>query len=172
MPELKLDERTVVWGRSQGGHSALWTGIIGPRCTPDIKIVGVAAIAPAANMTNIPKINPPVDKRLGPWLAGSYSAARQRLDYWKLQGSTTAGSCSRAHRSPDRWSRGRRRASRTSRKQGLHAQVFLTKAWNLARSRPTPQGGRKRMVSARFVRHGCNGMDAAHSGPQSHQLRQ
>jgi hypothetical protein len=45
----------VVWGRSQGGHSALWTGIIGPRYTPDIKIVGVAAIAPAANMTNIPK---------------------------------------------------------------------------------------------------------------------
>jgi Secretory lipase len=73
MPELKLDERTVVWGDSQGGHSALWTGIIGPRYTRDIKIVGVAAIAPAANMTNILKINPPVGKRLGPWLAGSYS---------------------------------------------------------------------------------------------------
>ena len=37
MPELKLDERAVVWGHWQGGHSALWTGIIGPRYTRDIR---------------------------------------------------------------------------------------------------------------------------------------
>ena len=42
MPELKLDTRTVVWGHSQGGHAALWTGIVGPRYAPDVKIVGVA----------------------------------------------------------------------------------------------------------------------------------
>src|SRR5262249_22530873 len=45
MPDLTLDERTVVWGHSQGGHSALWTGIVGPRYAPDVKIVGVAAIS-------------------------------------------------------------------------------------------------------------------------------
>jgi len=73
MPELKLDERTVVWGHSQGGHSALWTGIVGPRYAPDIKIVGVAAIAPAANMKNILAMNPAVDERLGPYIALSYS---------------------------------------------------------------------------------------------------
>lgn len=73
MPELTLDTRTVVWGHSQGGQSALWTGIVGPRYAPDIQIVGVAAIAPAANIANIMKINPPVDKRLGPYVALSYS---------------------------------------------------------------------------------------------------
>lgn len=73
MPELTLDQRTVVWGHSQGGQSALWTGIIGRHYAPEIEIVGVAAIAPAANMTDILTRNPPVDKRLGPYLAMSYS---------------------------------------------------------------------------------------------------
>ena len=73
MPELKLDERTVVWGHSQGGHSALWTGIVGPRYAPDVKIVGVAAIAPAANMKHIMEVNPGAEKRLGPYIADAYS---------------------------------------------------------------------------------------------------
>jgi pimeloyl-ACP methyl ester carboxylesterase len=72
IPELMLDVRTVVWGHSQGGHAALWTGIIGPRYAPDVTIVGVAAIAPAANMKNILAMNLSVDKRLGPYLALSY----------------------------------------------------------------------------------------------------
>jgi len=71
--ELKLDTRTVVWGHSQGGHAALWTGIVGPRYAPDVEIVGVAAIAPAADIRNILAMNPAVDKRLGPYLALSYS---------------------------------------------------------------------------------------------------
>jgi pimeloyl-ACP methyl ester carboxylesterase len=73
MPELKLDNHTVVWGHSQGGHSALWTGIVGPRYAPDVKIVGVAAIAPAANMKNIVELNTAVNKRLGPYIADAYS---------------------------------------------------------------------------------------------------
>ena len=73
MPELKLDTRTVVWGHSQGGHAALWTGIVGPRYAPDVKIVGVAAIAPAANPTRIIVQNPTVEKMLGPYVARAYS---------------------------------------------------------------------------------------------------
>jgi pimeloyl-ACP methyl ester carboxylesterase len=73
MTELRLDNRTVVWGHSQGGQSALWTGIIGPRYAPDVKILGIAAIAPAANMKTIFEMNPEVDKRLGPYVARSYS---------------------------------------------------------------------------------------------------
>lgn len=73
MPELTLDARTVVWGHSQGGHSALWTGIVGPRYAPDIEIVGVAGIAPAANVRDILAMNQGVDKRLGPYVALSYS---------------------------------------------------------------------------------------------------
>jgi pimeloyl-ACP methyl ester carboxylesterase len=73
MTELTLDARTVVWGHSQGGHSALWTGIVGPRYAPELNIVGVAAIAPAANPARIIVMNPAIDKGLGPYIAASYS---------------------------------------------------------------------------------------------------
>jgi pimeloyl-ACP methyl ester carboxylesterase len=73
MPELKLDSRAIAWGHSQGGHSALWTGILGPRYAPDIRILGIAAIAPAANMKTILAMNPELDRQLGPYLARSYS---------------------------------------------------------------------------------------------------
>jgi pimeloyl-ACP methyl ester carboxylesterase len=71
--ELTLDKRIVVWGYSQGGHAALWTGIVGPRYAPDLEILGVAAIAPAANIKNILAMNIEMDKRFGPYLALSYS---------------------------------------------------------------------------------------------------
>src|SRR5262249_23773755 len=72
MPEFVLGTRTVIWGHSQGGHAALWTGIVGPRYAPDVDLVGVVAIAPAANITSILGMNVGVDKRLGPYLARSY----------------------------------------------------------------------------------------------------
>ena len=73
MSELTLDKRVVVWGYSQGGHAALWTGIVGPLYAPDLEILGVAAIAPATNIRNSLAMNVEVDKRLGPYLALSYS---------------------------------------------------------------------------------------------------
>jgi len=73
MSELTLDHRIVVWGYSQGGHAALWTGIVGPRYAPELEIRGVAAIAPAANIKNILAMNVEIDKRFGPYLARSYS---------------------------------------------------------------------------------------------------
>src|SRR5439155_6156007 len=60
-------------GLLAGGHAALWTGIVGPRYAPDLEILGVAAIAPAANIKNILAMNVAVDKRFGPYLALSYS---------------------------------------------------------------------------------------------------
>jgi pimeloyl-ACP methyl ester carboxylesterase len=81
MPELALDPRTVVWGHSQGGHAALWTGIIGPRYAPELAIAGVAAIAPAANMADLIATNPEIDKRLGPYLASSYSNFYQDITF-------------------------------------------------------------------------------------------
>ena len=73
LSEFTLDQRMVVWGYSQGGHAALWTGIVGPRYAPDLEIRGVAAIAPAANIKNILAMNVEMDKRFGPYLARSYS---------------------------------------------------------------------------------------------------
>jgi pimeloyl-ACP methyl ester carboxylesterase len=71
--ELTLDKHIVVWGYSQGGHAALWTGIVGPRYAPDLEIRGVAAIAPAANIEKSLAMNVEADKRFGPYLALSYS---------------------------------------------------------------------------------------------------
>ena len=73
MSDLTLDKRMVIWGYSQGAHAALWTGIVGPRYAPELEILGVAAIAPAANIKNILAMNFEVDKRFGPYLALSYS---------------------------------------------------------------------------------------------------
>jgi len=73
MPELTLDKRTVIWGYSQGGHVALWSGIVGPRYAPDLEILGVAAIAPPANIEKSLAMNVEADKRFGPYLASSYS---------------------------------------------------------------------------------------------------
>ena len=73
MPELTLDKRMMVWGHSQGGHAAPWTGIIAPRYAPDLEIRGVVAIAPSANIKNILAMNVEMDKRFGPYLALSYS---------------------------------------------------------------------------------------------------
>jgi pimeloyl-ACP methyl ester carboxylesterase len=73
MPELILDKRMVIWGYSQGGHAALWTGIVGPRYAPDLDILGVAAVAPPANIRKILAMNVESDKRFGPYLALSYS---------------------------------------------------------------------------------------------------
>jgi pimeloyl-ACP methyl ester carboxylesterase len=73
MSELTLDNRMVVWGHSQGGHAALWTGIIAPRYAPELEICGIAAVAPAANIKNILAMNVVADKRFGPYLALSYS---------------------------------------------------------------------------------------------------
>jgi len=71
--ELTLDRRMVVWGYSQGGHAALWTGIVGPRYAPELEIRGVAAIAPATNIEKILDMNVEADKWFGPYLAQSYS---------------------------------------------------------------------------------------------------
>src|SRR5262249_23545287 len=66
MSELSLDKRMVVWGYSQGGHAALWTGIIGPRYAPELEIVGIVAIAPAANIKDILAMSVEVEKMFGP----------------------------------------------------------------------------------------------------------
>ncbi len=50
LPELPLADPAVVWGHSQGGHAALWTGLIAPRYAPELDIRGVAAVAPASDL--------------------------------------------------------------------------------------------------------------------------
>ena len=42
--------RFAVWGESQGGHAALWTGQLARSYAPDLRLVGVAAAAPPTDL--------------------------------------------------------------------------------------------------------------------------
>lgn len=73
LPEPRLGRRSVIWGHSQGGHTALWAGIVAPDYAPEVELLGIAAIAPPADLAHLLALNPALDKRLGPYLALSYS---------------------------------------------------------------------------------------------------
>lgn len=49
-PGSGAGNRYAVMGHSQGGHSALWTGELSAQLAPELKLVGVAASAPAAEL--------------------------------------------------------------------------------------------------------------------------
>jgi pimeloyl-ACP methyl ester carboxylesterase len=46
IPGAAAGKRFAVWGESQGGHAALWTGQRARHYAPDLDLVGVAAAAP------------------------------------------------------------------------------------------------------------------------------
>lgn len=50
MPEAGAGRDVAVWGHSQGGHAALFTGILAGRLAPELRLVGVAAAAPATEL--------------------------------------------------------------------------------------------------------------------------
>jgi acetyl esterase/lipase len=49
-PGLENSTRYAVWGHSQGGQAALFTGMIAKTYAPEISLVGVAAAAPATDL--------------------------------------------------------------------------------------------------------------------------
>lgn len=49
--DVSAAKQTVVWGHSQGGGAALWTGQLQPSYAPDVPLAGVAAMAPASDLT-------------------------------------------------------------------------------------------------------------------------
>lgn len=50
VPGLAVQNDAVIWGHSQGGHAALWAGLLAPMYAPDVTIAGVAALAPASDL--------------------------------------------------------------------------------------------------------------------------
>lgn len=50
IPAAAAGERFAVWGESQGGHAALWTGQIASSYAPELQLVGVAAAAPTTDL--------------------------------------------------------------------------------------------------------------------------
>ena len=74
---LSLGNRIVVWGHSQGGNSALWTGIRAEDYAPDVNIAGVAALAPASDLPALLKSSQGTSfgKIVSSYLIRAYAAA-------------------------------------------------------------------------------------------------
>ena len=53
LPDAGASNRFAVWGHSQGGHASLYTGELAASYAPDLKLVGVAAAAPATYLVEL-----------------------------------------------------------------------------------------------------------------------
>lgn len=53
MPNAQAGNRYAVWGHSQGGQAALFTGMLSATYAPELQLVGVAAAAPAAELKEL-----------------------------------------------------------------------------------------------------------------------
>src|SRR5580692_9935174 len=53
LPGAGGGKKFLVWGHSQGGHAALFTGIIATTYAPDLDLLGVAAAAPATDLVTL-----------------------------------------------------------------------------------------------------------------------
>ena len=75
MKEIRLSDKTVVWGHSQGGNAAMWTGVLAPSYTPELNINGVMAAAPATDLPGLVKAaeETPVGKILSAYIISAYS---------------------------------------------------------------------------------------------------
>lgn len=76
--DLEMAGETVVWGHSQGGQAALWTGGLAAGYAPDVKISGVAAMAPASDAIGLVRNMPTID---GGSVFASYVAAAYADSY-------------------------------------------------------------------------------------------
>ena len=45
-----LSKRVIIGGHSQGGHAALWAAALAPSWTPELKVAGTVAFAPASHL--------------------------------------------------------------------------------------------------------------------------
>lgn len=75
-------DRYAVMGHSQGGHSALWTGELSKQIAPELKLVGVAASAPAADLEGLVNMswNIPNAWGLGPDVLVSWPTVYPQLN--------------------------------------------------------------------------------------------
>jgi pimeloyl-ACP methyl ester carboxylesterase len=53
LPGAGGGKKFVVWGHSQGGHAALFTGLIAKTYAPELDLLGVAAAAPATDLMTL-----------------------------------------------------------------------------------------------------------------------
>ncbi|MEI6622011.1 MAG: lipase family protein [Actinomycetes bacterium] len=76
----------IVWGASQGGHSALWTGADARKIAPELSLRAVGAAAPAAELAVIMREqwNQTVGWAIGPEAIASWSANYPGRDFTSI----------------------------------------------------------------------------------------
>jgi acetyl esterase/lipase len=82
VPGLDLAPETVVWGHSQGGHSALWAAMRAAELAPGIDLRGVAAVSPASDLPALARAAPAsgFGRIVAAYLMAGYAAAYPGLD--------------------------------------------------------------------------------------------
>ena len=95
--ELSVTAETVVWGHSQGGQGALWTGQLAERYAPDLTVTGVAAFAPAADLFGLAEVNKneATGKTVSAYIAATWSELFPEL---QLRSQLTPGSARGVHK--------------------------------------------------------------------------
>jgi len=53
LPDAKAQRRFAVWGHSQGGQAAIFTGELAAKYAPELELVGIAAAAPATYLEQL-----------------------------------------------------------------------------------------------------------------------
>lgn len=82
LDEISTTADTVVWGHSQGGQAALWTGQLAATYASEFRVKGVAAFAPAADLFGLAE----VDKtEIGGKTVSAYIAATWNRLYPELR---------------------------------------------------------------------------------------
>ena len=82
LPDADAGTRYVTWGHSQGGHSSLWAGHLASSYAPELELLGVAAAAPAAMLTDIMNAqwNTLVGWAIGPEVAVSWPVVERDIE--------------------------------------------------------------------------------------------
>lgn len=72
----------VLWGHSQGGHAALWSAARAPAYAPELRLAGVAALAPASDLPALVRHaqREPVGKIISSLIVTAYAARYPELD--------------------------------------------------------------------------------------------
>lgn len=88
LSDIQASDRFAVWGHSQGGHAALYTGLLASKYAPELQLVGVAAAAPATKLAELFKADE--NSASGRSLSAMTVLAWSRLFGWPLNGLVEA----------------------------------------------------------------------------------
>lgn len=82
LDSVTLSTDTVVWGHSQGGHGALWTGQIAGDYAPELTLKGIAGMAPATDLFDLAEASKDevAGKTVSAYIAQSWNVIYPELD--------------------------------------------------------------------------------------------